>query len=177
MGLLGGSMALAGPSEAGEQRGSRLRLRQHNVNVSLVSGDPVRTLGKAERVIGGAGGQIEHSNGSDGSANLSARIPPSRVDDVLSGLRRISGKVTNVNRGSSDMAASVQQTKQRLADLELAQAALNAAMAEASPDERRGLVVLFELAQREQRSAESTLTNLELQTSTAVVNVSIGRAK
>lgn len=176
VGLLLGSVAVVGATEAGDRRPRVVSSRQHNVSVSFASGDPARALAKAERVLTSAGGHIEHSNGNQNNANMSARLPPSRVEDALAGLRRIGGKLTGISRSTSDMTANLKQNRDRLADLVLAEAAVTEAMKTASADQLRGLVVLFELAQRERRSVETTVNTLETQTATAVVNISISRA-
>jgi len=176
LGLLFGSLAIAGPSEARPERTSGRTVRSENVSVSFVSGDPLEAMHKAERLMVGAGGHVERSSGTASNSSLTARVPPSKVEDAIAGLRRISGNETSINRSTSDMTSSVRDYRNRLADLDLAEAALADAVASAQGDERRGLMLLFELAERERRSMESSVASYEQQSATAVINVSVSRA-
>ena len=177
LGLLFGSLAVAGPSQARPERTSGRTVRSENVNVNFVAGDPLKALHKAERLMVGAGGHVERSSGSAGSASLTARVPPSKVEDAIAGLRRVSGTEISISRSTSDMTSSVRDYRKRLHDLDLAEAALADAIGDAKGDERRGLMLLFELAERERRSNESSLASYEQQSATAVINISVSRAQ
>ena len=175
LGLLVGSLAVAGPTQARPNRTRGPTVRSENVSVNFVSGDPLKAMHKAERLMVGAGGHVERSSGNPNNSSLTARVPPSKVDAAVAGLRRISGSETSISRSTSDMTSSVRDYRNRLQDLDLAEAALADAVASAKGDERRGLMLLFELAERERRSMESSLASYEQQSATTVINVSISK--
>jgi len=174
LGLLFGSLTVAGASAAGERAPSHSRHMQQSVGVNMSVSDPMRALAKAEQVVTRVGGHVTNSSGSPSSASLTAQIPPSKLRVVMAEIHRLRG-VTNVNRQSSDQTVNVRQNQNRLADLKLAEAALADSLAHATGDSRRGLTVLFELIHREQRTIENSLVSSEVQTTTANLRVSISK--
>lgn len=181
--LLFGSLVVVGSSSAQTARAgdrkkdSAVVHLQQNANVSMTASAPMTTLAKAERAIRNAGGQVNSSNGNDNNASVNGRVPRGRLDDVLAAVRGLPGRVTGVNRHASDITSSVRQYERRLDNLKLAESALARAMEGATDDERRGLVVVFELAERERTSVHSTLDSYASQTKTAGISISITRAK
>ena len=179
--LLLGSVLVAGPSSAQSTKGKgRTKTAaahlQQSANVSMTSTAPLTTLAKAERAIRQSGGQVQSSSGNDNNASVNGRVPPGRLDDVLTAVRSLPGRVTGTNRHTGDITSSVHQYERRLDNLELAEVALARAMEKASEDERRGLVVLFELAERERTNVNNQLDNYERQTELATISISITRA-
>ena len=147
-------------------------------SMSMEVSNPTTAVASAERAIRKVGGTITHSSSNTDNGNLNASIPTSRLNAAMRAIRSIPGRVTNSNTSSSDLTFSMRNTKDRLADLELAAKELAKAMKNATDDDAtRGLVILHELANNERRNLRSQLDSFTQQSKNAQFSISFSRPR
>lgn len=97
-------------------------------NLQLRVADPNASAEAVRKLIVDVGGEVTNLSSSAGNASMNAMLPPEALDRFRHGLSRLPGAIESESSNTSDMTPTVQQLRDRLAKLELAEAELDRIM-------------------------------------------------
>lgn len=144
----------------------------HYTNLQIRVTDATASAEAARKLIVDQGGEVTNLSSGPGNASLNATVPPEAMERVRHALARLPGQVESESSSTGDMTPTVQQLRDRLTKLELAEAELDRIM-RASTDHTifDALLTQRELNTRERDSLHMQIASYVQQGKRAQLNI------